>query len=174
MKQLPSSRTVRSVKNDCSIYNINPPEIPKFFHRNLAEVPDLLDVKPEGHYGGKVFEERLLIDKRKEKHADIDEVKNRWSEDEVESFYLGHYEFEQQSIRDWEDKVTFLKKYLPNKTANEIAEYLFMVYLPDKRKDRFAVLPKRATIKRKRKQSSTSNGGNSKCLKKKVKFICLK
>ena len=93
-------------------------------------------------------------------------MKSRWSEDEVKRFYLGHYEFEQQSIRDWEDKVTFLKQYLPNKTAKEIVEYLFMVYLHDRRKDRFAVLPKRATIKRKKKQSSTSIGGNSKCLKK--------
>ena len=119
MKQTPPTRTVSSVENDCKIHNINPPEIPKPFHGNLAEIPDLLDVKPKGHYGGKVFEERSLIDEHKEKHADIDEVKNRWSENEVKSFNLGHYEFDQQSLDDDEDKLSVLKKHLPNKTAKK-------------------------------------------------------
>ena len=94
-------------------------------------------------------------------------MKRRWSEDEVQSFYLGHYEFEQQSIRDWEDKVTFLKKYLPNKNDKEIVEYLYMFYLPDRRRDPSAVVPKRREPRSTRNQSSTSSGSNSNYLKKK-------
>ena len=160
------------------ICDINPPEIPKPIQDNVAELPDLLDVRPENRYDEKVFEERLQIDKSKEKNTNIEEAKKKWSEDEVESFKLGHYEFDQEYKLYLENlsknkkvdkicKTSFLKKYLPSKTAHELNEYFYMFYQPAKRKDPLTVSPKRHVIKRRRNHSSTSSGSISKYLKKK-------
>ena len=95
----------------------------------------------------------------------MDELKEegdeKWNTDEVESFNLGHYEFEKQSVKDKESKISFLKEYLPNKTAKEIVEYYFMNYQPARRGDPSTVLPKRGNIRRKRNQSSISSETNS-------------
>ena len=103
-----------------------------------------------------MFEKRLKIDEHKEE-GDI-----KLNTDEVESFNLGHYEFEKQSLKDKESKISVLKRHLPNKTATEIVEYLFLNYQPARKRDPSKVLPKRRIIKRKRYQSSTSNRSNSK------------
>ena len=91
-----------------------------------------------------MFEKRLKIDEHKEE-GDI-----KLNTDEVESFNLGHYEFEKQSLKDKESKISVLKRHLPNKTATEIVEYLFLNYQPARRGDPSTVLPKRGNIRRKR------------------------
>ena len=122
-KRMKSEEIKRRVKvsnnSDCKLNDLNPPDVPKPFLADVAEIPQL---NSNEHYQGKEYEE--IVDEE-ELNSTEEEI---WTDEEQQKF-----EKLCNKLKNNKKKFEVLKKQFPEKNHKEIVHNYYVVYQPVKR-----------------------------------------
>lgn len=113
----------------CNLYNLNPSEVPRKVLSLTADIPDLLKVKPNEHYQGKIYDQPI----NPEIENNTKMYEDRWTNEEI-----GDFDKTCEKLVKIKGNVIIqtLKEKFPYKTVKELVQHHYISYQPIKKKGR--------------------------------------